>query len=227
MEEEVLVEGKTAENVLAVVIVCLFIVIFCFMVHSQKSKGAAKGHWFLKLIGFAGSSGTTKISKRPPAAAFKAVNALAKLGRGARTKKTMRAFVGEVQKAKNARQRGDLLELMEMKLRKAMEQSITDVEREEEEAAVEHGDAEAAAKAAEQQSMRSLTAKLMGAQKAAKGMAVTLTEDHHAHLRQRAIAGCADSRAVLDEENERMLARQHTHNAVAFFLLLLHFQCDR
>ena len=69
-----------------------------------------------------------------------------------------------------------------MKLRKAMEQSITDVEHEEEEAAVEHGDAETAAKAAEQQSMRSITAKLMGAQKAAKGMAVTLTEDQQEAL---------------------------------------------
>ena len=121
-----------------------------------------------------------------------------------RSVRVHQALQQECRSAKNGRQRRDVLDLMREKLRKAGEAMIADVEEEEHEAALEHGDAATAAAAAEKKSMKDLTGKLMGAQKAAQGL--QLTDDHHTHLRKRALAGCTDSHAGLDEENERMLA---------------------
>ena len=199
MEEEALVEGKTAENVIAGVIAFLFVCIFCVMLHSQKSKGAAKGHWLKRLFGFAGSSGNTKIHARPAAGwntARAAAGAVAQLSRARRARRVLAALQQECQNAKNGRQRRDVLDLMREKLRKAGEAMIADVEEEEHEAALEHGDAETAAAAAEKKSMKDLTGKLMGAQKAAQGL--QLTDDHHTHLRKRALAGCTARRTFTE-----------------------------
>ena len=206
MEEEPLVEGKTAENVLAGVIVFIFVAIFCVMVHNQRSKGAVKGHWLKQLFGFAGSSGTTAINKRSPApkAALKAVGALAHMSHSALAKRKMRALDREMRNAKNASQRSDLLELMQMKLFKAIDDLVDDVEKEEEEAALEHGDEETAAKAVEKKSTRKLVETVRDLHAATAGP--TLQDHQHAHLRKQALDGCAASHAVINEENERMLA---------------------
>ena len=145
---------------------------------------------------------------------MKAVAALAKLRRGERTKKKMRAFVREVEGAKNSRQRGDLLEIMQMKLKKAMDAAIEDVEKEEEVAHAEHGGEEAAAAFEHKGKMRKLTAKLMTVQQASRGDGLTLDDEGHKHVRKRALAGCTESHAVLHEENNRMLAAIKKMNAL-------------